>query len=185
MKEKSKEKGLVHYYYGYGCGKTSIALGHVVRALGHNLKPIVIQFLKKHDPSNQKGFFYGEFVILTKKLQVPVSQFGDFNFVRTDSQIKAQKENAANGLKKIQESLNSTECDLLILDEIGSMVKLGLYNAKEIVSLLNSRLPNIEIIMTGHQEIPEFSELADYITFLKEEKHPYKRGVLARSGIDY
>ena len=179
------QQGLVHFYYGYGCGKTSITLGHIVRCLGRNMKPILLQFLKKHDPQAQKGFFYGEYVTLTTILRVPVFQYGGFNFVKTPAQIAAQKENIQNGLTKIKEVLTSGEFDVVILDEIGSVITLGLTTPEIVVGLIQNRAPHVEVMMTGHKDIPALRACSDYVTFLKEEKHPYQKGVQARPGIEY
>ena len=176
---------MVHFYYGGGCGKTSITLGHIVRCLGRNLRPVLLQFLKKHDPQNQKGFFYGEYVTLTESLNVPVYQYGGFNFVKTPTQIAAQQDNIRNGFAKMKEVLSSGEFDLVILDEIGSIITLGMESPETVVSLIQNRAPHVEVMMTGHEDIPAFRECSDYVTFLKEENHPYQRGIQARPGIEY
>ena len=141
------ENGLVHYYYGMGCGKTSITTGHVIRALGHNLHPVVIQFLKKHDPSGLDGYFMGEYIIFSEKLAVPVYQFGNYGFVRTEKEKEENKVHAKAGLTKIEEVFSDEGVDLVILDEIGSMIALNLIEVGEIVSLLKNRKKHIEVII--------------------------------------
>ncbi|XEO80238.1 hypothetical protein WKT22_05286 [Candidatus Lokiarchaeum ossiferum] len=179
------DQGLIHYYYGKGCGKTSITIGHIVRSIGRNFRPVLLQFLKKHDPSGQKGFYYGEYVALTEKLGVPIFQYGDFNFIRSDKQIANQKKNALEGLNKIQEVITSSDYDLVILDEIGSMIKVGLYESSQIVEILRKKSSTVEIIMTGHEKIPEFEVIANYVTHLQEIKHPFQEGIFARAGIEF
>ena len=184
----SKDKfktGLIHYYFGMGCGKTSIGLGRIVRALGRNLHTIIIQFLKKHDPSAQKGFYYGEYITLTEKLNVPVIQFGEFDFIKSEKQIANQLEMAENALNKVKEVVTSNNYDLIILDEVGSMIKLKLWKVEEFLLVLNEKNPKIEVIITGHQKIPELESIADYVTHLEEIKHPYQKGILARPGIEF
>lgn len=186
MMSKDKFKtGLIHYYFGMGCGKTSIGLGHIVRALGRNLRTIILQFLKKHDPTAQKGFFYGEYITLTKKLNVPIIQFGEFNFIKSEKQIANQLEMAKNALDKVKEVLTSSNYDLIVLDEVGSMIKLKLWKIEEFLLILNEKNPKIEVIITGHQKIPELESVADYVTHLEEIKHPYQKGILARPGIEF
>ena len=184
----SKDKfktGLIHYYFGMGCGKTSIGLGHIVRALGRNLRTIIIQFLKKHDPSGQKGFYYGEYITLTEKLKVPIIQFGEFNFIKSEKQIANQIEMAKIALRKVKELLTSNNYDLIILDEVGSMIKLNLWKIEEFLQILKEKNPDIEVIITGHQKIPELESVAAYVTHLEEIKHPYQKGILARPGIEF
>ncbi|MHA1512154.1 MAG: cob(I)yrinic acid a,c-diamide adenosyltransferase [Promethearchaeota archaeon] len=177
--------GLIHYYFGMGCGKTSIGLGHIVRALGRDLRTIIIQFLKKHDPTSQKGFFYGEYITLTEKLNVPIIQFGEFNFIKSEKQISEQLEMAKTALNKVKEVLTSSNYDLIILDEVGSMIKLKLWKIEEFLQLLKEKNPKIEVIITGHQKIPEMESVADYVIRLDEIKHPYQKGILARPGIEF
>ncbi len=177
--------GLIHYYFGMGCGKTSIGLGHIVRAVGRNLRTIIIQFLKKHDPSGQKGFFYGEYITLTEKLKIPVIQFGEFNFIKSEKQIADQLEMAQDALNKVKEVLTSNNYDLIILDEVGSMIKLKLWKIEEFLQILKEKNPIIEVIITGHQKIPELESVAEYVTHLEEIKHPYQKGILARPGIEF
>ncbi len=181
---KSK-KGLIHFYYGMGSGKTSAAIGHIVRVLGRNLKPILVQFLKKHDPENKQGFYYGEYVTLSQILKVPIVQFGDFGFIRSKDQIETQKKNAIEGIQKVKEILSGNVYDLVIFDEIGSMIKLGLFKIDEILKLLSNKSDRIEVILTGHEEILPFNDIADYVTFFKKIKHPYDLGIKARAGIEY
>ena len=177
--------GLIHYYFGMGCGKTSIGLGHIVRALGRNLRTIIIQFLKKHDPSGQKGFYYGEYITLSEKLKVPIIQFGEFNFIKSEKQIANQLEMAKDALNKVKEVLTSNNYDLIILDEVGSMIKLNLWKIEEFMQILKDKNSEIEVIITGHQKIPELESIVDYVTHLEEIKHPYQKGIFARPGIEF
>lgn len=185
MSTDKLKTGLIHYYFGMGCGKTSIGLGHIVRALGRNLRTIIIQFLKKHDPTAQKGYFYGEYITLTEKLNVPVIQFGEFNFIKSGKQIANQLEMAQNALSKVKEVITSNNYDLVILDEVGSMIKLKLWEIEEFLDILKKKNPKIEVIITGHQKIPELESIADYVTHLEAIKHPFQKGILARPGIEF
>ena len=175
---------MIHFYYGNGCGKTSIAIGHIIRALGHQYSPILIQFLKKHDPSGKKGYNMGEIRILNK-LQVPIIQFGGYGFVKTQKQIEDNRNLAKKALLQLEDILQEEKYDLVVLDEIGSMIKLDLIKPVEIIKILKEKKPHIEVIMTGHDRISEFETLCDYITELKEIAHPFKRSIQARKGIEY
>ena len=185
MSRDNLKTGLIHYYFGMGCGKTSIGLGHIVRALGRNLRTIIVQFLKKHDPSGQKGFYYGEYITLSEKLKVPIIQYGEFDFIKSEKQIANQIVMAKNALNKVREVLTSNNYDLIILDEVGSMIKLNLWKIEEFLQILKEKNPDIEVIITGHQKIPELESVADYVIHLEEIKHPYQKGILARPGIEF
>ncbi|MHA1520482.1 MAG: cob(I)yrinic acid a,c-diamide adenosyltransferase [Promethearchaeota archaeon] len=177
--------GMVHFYYGTGTGKTSIILGRIIRCLGHDLKPILIQFLKKHDPTGSRGFNYGEYITLTTRLEVPVVQFGNYHFVKTPAQIEANRTLARDAFTKTKEYLQSKDYDVIIFDELGSMLKLGLFSGGDVISALRNRTTLAEIMITGHEPIPELIELADYVTHLEAIKHPFNKGILAREGIEF
>lgn len=180
------ELGLLHYYYGNGCGKTSIAMGHILRCLGRQMRPVMIQFLKKHDPTGQEGFFYGEYITLTEVLHVPVFQYGSFHFIVSKDQIDDRcRENAAEGIQKLKDIFASDKFDLVILDEVINAATLKIIDLEQLKIILQSRPPTIEVIMTGREKIPEMLELADYVTHLEEIKHPYQKGIQARAGIEY
>lgn len=180
------EIGMIHYYYGPGNGKTSIGLGHIVRALGHQLKPIVIQFCKLHDPANSEGFYYGEFITLTQILQIPVFQYGTHQFIRsTDDITEEYRMIIQQGLAKIREILQKNLCDILILDELNTAIALRLFSAQDFLEILKQRPTQMEIIITGREEIPEIIDIADYVVMLKDIKHPFQKGINARFGIEY
>jgi cob(I)alamin adenosyltransferase len=186
QKELQIKVGYFHYYYGNGCGKTSIALGRIVRALGHNLHPILFQFLKKHDPNGNQGFFYGEYRTLTEILHVPVIQFGQFNFIRSPNDISPQlRQEIKAGIPQIQNSLNGQHYDLVILDELPTAIKQGLINETQILEIIQKRAQNVELMITGRELIPSLGKIADYLMEIREEKHPFQKGILARLGVEY
>lgn len=182
---KDNQLGMIHFYYGKGTGKTSIVLGRIMRCLGHNMRPILVQFLKKHDPTGSKGFYYGEYITLQEKLSVPVLQFGGYNFVRTPEQIEANKNLAKQVLEETRKILQNEKYDLVVLDEIGSMLELGLYQVSEIRDILLAKRKQIEVLLTGHTSYNEIIEISDYVTHLEEIKHPYQQGIQAREGIEF
>lgn len=178
--------GLIHYYYGNGAGKTSIGLGHITRAIGHDLKPILIQFLKKHDPEAKEGYFYGEYKTLTEKLDIPVIQYGTKKFIFSQkditAEIRALGEIAIQELKNI---LMSDAYHVVILDELVTFITLGIVKLQDILDLLKNKRNDIEVIITGREYIPELEQITDYATRLEERKHPYQQGIMAREGIEY
>lgn len=177
--------GLIHYYYGDGRGKTSTSVGTIIRALGHGLKPILIQFLKLHDEnSKHSGFFIGEINFL--KSVIPVKQFGSYEFVYPDK--KTQKDvvlKAEKGIRYAEEIINSGEYDLIVLDEIAVAIKLKLVHLEKVVDILTKKPKNVEIIVTGASYISELKEIADYCTQFKCINHPYYHGYNARPGIEF
>ncbi len=90
MNQNNLKLGLIHYYFGDGKGKTTTLIGGIIRAYGHQLKPLLIQFLKLHDETGNNGYFMGEIHFL--KEVIPVEQFGSYHFVYWNKNIKPKKE---------------------------------------------------------------------------------------------
>lgn len=208
-------KGLIHYIYGTGPGKTTSSFGKVLRSIGHNYKPVIFQFLKEssdypenvrtylelllidvsdliekfeitNKPAQQKGFTYGEYTTFTKLLKVPVIQIGNPTFLMPDQ--KRTPEFLAKfefGMDLLDRILKSDVYHLVVLDEVNTAVKLGLIDLRRLIQLLKSRNEQIEVILTGKEKIPELIELADYVTQVLEEKHPFQKGQNARIGIEF
>jgi cob(I)alamin adenosyltransferase len=177
---------MVQYYYGRGCGKTSIALGRVVRALGAGLSPMVIQFLKLHqsDPGAGTGYFYSEYEQLLR-LNVPVHQFGTHQFALPGSEDPELQINTQHGVEFARDALSSGAFDLVVLDEFATATALGFIPVPEALSTLQGRAAATEVIITGRERIEEFVALADFVTELVEVKHAYQRGVQARPGYEH
>ena len=74
---------------------------------------------------------------------------------------------------------------LLILDEVNVAVEWGLFSYREILELIKNKPDKIELVLTGRHAPREFIELADTVTEMKEIKHPYREGIIARKGIEY
>ena len=91
---------------------------------------------------------------------------------------------AHSALKHAKEALQ--EYDLVILDEINYALNLKLIKKKDIIQLIKSKPSDVELILTGGKNIPKsIKNLADYISNIRCVKHPYKKGIQARKGIEY
>jgi cob(I)alamin adenosyltransferase len=82
------------------------------------------------------------------------------------------------------ERVMSKEYDVVILDEVSIAVKWGLIDPAEVVRLVNERPQGVEMVLTGRYAPPEFLDMADLITEMRNVRHPYQKGVLSRQGID-
>ncbi len=173
-----KEKlGLVHVITGEGRGKTTSALGLAVRASGRELKCYIIQFMK--------GFEYGELFTLRKLPNVEIKQFGRSEFVSKEKPLQIDFEQARAGLEHARQIIQSNKYDLVILDEINVAISYELIPLEEVIELVKNKPAHVELVLTGRYAPKELIELADYVTEMKEVKHPYRKGVLAREGIEY
>lgn len=154
---------MIHIYYGFGKGKTTSALGLGVRASGGGLKVVLVQFLKDNKSSELKSL---PFEVYNAPDTLP------FN---PDSSYQAWVDGAINYIK-------NCNADVIILDEFIDIINkfISLNDAVELI-----KLSNCEIVITGHREISELFDMADYITHFEKIKHPYDKGVQARLGIEY
>ena len=183
--ESESNLGLIHYYFGDGKGKTTTLIGGIIRALGHDLKPFLIQFLKLHDEKKDRNrFFIGEIHYL--KELIPVRQFGGGDFVySSDSATMDDKKNAKEGFECAKKTILSGKYDLIALDEIVDAIGLNLVNLEDLIALLKEKPEHVEIICTGFQYVEKLAEISDYVIKFDCLAHPYQKGILARPGIEY
>ena len=184
MKQKH---GLVYLWTGHGAGKTTSALGVALRAVGHGKKVVVIQFLK-----GQKDI--GEYKIQKRlKPEYEIYQFGKSKFINPKNPDPEDYELAKKGLEFAKKKLKEKPF-LIILDEINLITgpktiqgirHEGLLNVKELISFLDKVPPETTIYLTGRYAPKKLIDRADFVTEIKEVKHPIEDGVTARKGIEY
>lgn len=174
----ASELGLVQVYTGEGKGKTTAALGLALRAWGHGLRVCIIQFMKV-------GEDYGEVIALRRIEGIDVYQFGSDRLVFEGEQTPEDISLAERGLKLAEEVLRSNEYDVLILDEVNVALYFGLLKVKDVLELIRGRKNGTELILTGRNSPKEILDVADLVTVMKAEKHPYDAGVIARKGIEF
>ena len=173
-----RAKGLVCIFTGDGKGKTSAALGVVLRALGHGLRVYITFFMKGKYP-------YGEYDTLSKLSNVTMASFGSLEFVDPANVKPEEKEQARLALATAREAILSGNYDLVVLDEVNVAVAFKLVELDEVVKLINDKPQNVALILTGRKADAKLVQLADLVTEMLKIKHPYDEGVLARKGIDY
>ena len=167
--------GLILVHTGDGKGKTTAALGLAVRACGAGLKVLILQFIKGQRRS-------GELKALDA-LGIEVRQLG-LGFL-TKENFDAQKKSALSAIELARREIFSGAWDLIILDEINYAVKFGLLGAEEILELIKIRPPQLHLVFTGRDALPELIDAADLVTEMKLIKHPFQNGVAAQSGIEF
>lgn len=169
-------KGYTHVYTGNGKGKTTASMGLMVRALGHDLKVYMGQFMK--------GQRYGELNTL-EKLGVLVERFGTENCIISPEHVTdLDLVKAKEGYKKVEKILLSKKYDLIVLDEICVSTYFNLITTDEILHLMKIKPQETELVLTGRYAPKEVIETADLVTEMKEIKHYYNCGVMARDGIE-
>ena len=169
--------GRIHVYYGEGKGKTTAAMGLVLRAAGSGLDVLMFQFLKDNSSSER--------VILEQIPNVTCLPGKDrVKFVsKMNADEKARLKHYNN--KALDEIIKFCgPFDVLVLDEILCAVQLGVLSEEKLVEFLFSK-EGQEIVLTGHVVSDKVLELADYVTEIRKVKHPYDQGITAREGIEY
>ncbi len=166
---------MVHIYYGDGKGKTTAAIGLGVRACGQGLRTVMVQFLKTAPTGELAGI-----------RDVPGFSIHRFEhphgFLQT--MTEAEKAELLQDLETAMAFAETTDADLLILDEVLDVAALGLVDEARLVRLLQNRSGS-ETVLTGHFLPEALENAADYITEMKKRRHPYDNGTQARKGIEY
>lgn len=176
MKNRGVMQGYIQIYTGNGKGKTTAALGLALRAAGAGLKVFIGQFIKMGDYSEIKAL---------KRFSdlITVKQYGQGRFIKGKPSPE-DVESAVAGLKEIKERLLGGECDVVIIEEGNVAVTVGLFSEESLLDLMDQKPPHVEMIITGRGALPSIIEKADLVTEMTEIKHYYKKGVMARVGIE-
>lgn len=173
-------KGLVHIYTGDGKGKTTAAIGLCIRALGRGYKILLIQFLK-----GQKS---GEIEFL-KKINADIKivrqeDIKSFFWNMNDEQKKKVKKSTDSIIKMVSKEILSNVYNMIVLDEVFGAINNGLIEVDTIKELIRKKADGIELVLTGRNASSELVDLADYVSFIKAVKHPSKKGIPSRIGIE-
>ena len=166
---------MLQIYCGDGKGKTTAAIGQLVRMAGRGKTCVFFQFMK--DGTS------GEGQILKALDQVTVVKGKDkvkFTFRMTEEEKKAD----AAFYEKTLLELSEMKADLFVLDEAINAVRTGLLSEEALWDFLDKKT-QAEVVLTGRGNIERLFARADYITEMKKVKHPFDRGLPARSGIEY
>lgn len=181
MKRENIDHGLVHVYTGGGKGKTTAALGLALRAVGYGKKVLIIQFIK--------GFGKSGELIAARRLKphLSIKRLGSgFVGISGDQKpLAIHRQAARRAFALAAGALAAKKHDLIILDEINVAISLGLLSAEEVAGLIKARPEGLELVLTGRGAPAKIINLADYVSEIREIKHPFRRGIGARKAIDY
>jgi len=171
-------KGLLQVYTGRGKGKTTAALGQAMRAAGQGFKVYIVQFMKGWP-------YYGELETVGQHPNITFKQFGRPDFVDKEDPEPVDVRMAREALGHAREIVMSRKYDLVILDEVNVALEWKLIELGDLLSLIDEKPQEVELILTGRYAHPEVIARADLVTEMREIKHPYQKGLLSRKGIDY
>ena len=175
--EKRARQGLVVVNTGHGKGKTTAALGVVLRAWGRGMRVVIIQFVKTRTSN------YGE-NRAAKKLGIEMIPMGE-GFTWLSKDIEKDKATAREAWELARRKVASGEYDVVVLDELTYPLTYGWIPVDEVIDALRQRPEGLHVIITGRDAPQELIDYADLVTEMREIKHPFQKGLKAQPGIEF
>lgn len=180
---REKTKGLLMLNTGDGKGKTTAAIGTMVRAAGRGLKCCMVQFMKSASDR------YGEHETL-EKLGIEVLTMGaGFTWDTQDKTVDIRTSEETWSL--CLEKMRSGEYDLLVFDELLYVLSYGFLDIEKVIDeikKIRSAQPHLHLILTGRNvdnALQKMIDEADLVTEMHEVKHPFNAGIYAQQGIEF
>ncbi len=175
---KQQEKGLLIVHTGKGKGKTTAAMGLALRAIGNDMKVVIVQFVKG-------AMTTGERVILDK--------FPDKCTIRAmgegftwDTQNRARDiELSQMAWDYVKEVMLDPSVDMIVMDEINIVIRYDYLDIVDVLSILDKRRDGLHMVATGRNAKEELIDIADLVTDMTQIKHPFRSGVKAQKGIEF
>ncbi len=169
---------MIILFTGDGKGKTSAALGISLRASGHKMDTLIIQFMKKQGTSGEQDISCEPFK------NIDIFPFGA-DFLFSENEKTEHIRIAQKAWSFMKEMLLRKKYHILILDELTVAIKYGLILVDEVMDFLKNPPYEIHIIITGRYAPSELLNIADIATEMKKIKHIYDKGMPAIEGIDF
>lgn len=176
-----KPYGLVVVITGNGKGKTTSAMGMVLRASGHGLKSCVIQFMKG-------DLYSGEWdgvKLLGGLAELHATGMGFCGIQGNPYTYAEHRVSAQAALELARTKMASGEYEIVVLDEINNALKLKLVDLEQVLDLVKGKPELMHLVLTGRDAHPEVVALADTVSEVCEIKHAYQRDIEPQPGIDY
>lgn len=177
----TQEKGLLMLHTGNGKGKSTAALGMLVRSLGHGYRCAVVQFIKGEQATAE--------VVLE---QVAEAMGGSLTWDRCGQGFtwntqdrEADIAHAKEGWEIVRRHLVDPDLRFLLLDELNIVLRHGFLDTAEVLAELQARRPDLHVVLTGRGAPEVLLEAADLVTEMKELKHPFQAGIKAQAGIEF
>lgn len=179
LAERDQEKGLIIVNTGNGKGKTTAALGMVMRSLGHGFRVTVIQFIKGAWEPAEKA------VLGKWSDQLDFYAMGE-GFTWETQDRERDTKLAQHAWAKAVEAIKNPDIQVTLLDEVNIALKLGYVSVEQVLDGLAQKPEDSHVILTGRGAPAELIEKADLVTEMTLVKHPFKeQGVKAQPGIEF
>ena len=173
-------RGLLIVHTGNGKGKTTAALGLLMRAAGRGLNCCMIQFMKSRNDR------YGEHVA-AEKLGIEVHTMGD-GFTWDTKNPEQDRQTARGTWQLCIEKLRSGDYDLIVFDELVYVLSYQMLAVEEVLEefrAVREAQPSLHIVVTGRDAPEQLIAQADLVTEMREIKHPFTAGIKAQQGIEF
>jgi cob(I)alamin adenosyltransferase len=177
---QEQTRGLLIVHTGNGKGKTTAALGLLMRAAGRGLNCCMIQFMKSRNDR------YGEHVA-AEKLGIEVHTMGD-GFTWDTKNPEQDRQTARATWQLCVEKLRSGDYDLIVFDELVYVLSYKMLPVEEVVEefrAVREAQPALHIVVTGRDAPEQLIAQADLVTEMHEIKHPFTAGIKAQQGIEF
>lgn len=169
---------MLQIYTGDGKGKTTAALGVVLRAAGYQKKSMMVSFLKD-DPG------YGEAKAASLIPGFILHQVGRDAFVDFKNPATEDLKLCREGWEAAKLAICQRQADIFILDELNIVLAAGMLPVDEVTDFIKLHKHDVEIIITGRYAPEQIIKIADLVTEMREVKHYFHKGISSRNGIDH
>jgi cob(I)alamin adenosyltransferase len=174
--QAKQERGVIVVATGNGKGKSTSGFGMAARALGHGMQVGIVQFIKGSFSTGEEAFF-------RRFAEVRYHVMGEgYTWETQDRNRDIEKARAA--WDKAAAMLQDAEVNLVFLDELNIVLKLGYLSVSEVIETLQRRPPLQHVVITGRGAPPELIEVADTVTEMRPIKHAFDAGVRAQKGVE-
>lgn len=176
VKKADQSRGVVIVLTGAGKGKSSSAFGMVARALGHDMRVGIVQFIKGKFATGEEAFF-------RRFPEVEYHVMGEgFTWETQDRERDQEAAEAAWEIAKQQ--LSNPDLAMVVLDELNIVLKHKYLSVNQVLEALAQRPEHQHVVITGRNAKPELIEVADTVTDAKLVKHAFQAGIKAQKGIE-
>lgn len=172
-----RSQGLIIVNTGNGKGKTTAALGLLLRAWGQGLRVAMFQFIKASSGN------WGE-SRAARTMGVEIVPLGS-GFTWTSSDLEHDRALAREGWERCRDAIESGAYDVVVMDELTYCFTFDWLDLEEVLETLRTRPPGQHVVITGRDAPPALIDFADLVTEMREIKHPFAAGVKAQKGIEF
>lgn len=181
--DKKRRKGLVMIWTGNGKGKTTAAMGLALRAAGHKMPVLFLQFIKGQWKTGERQALpllapYVEHVVMGRGFTI--ERLRNKN-IPIDEHHTAAREAFAFA----REAIHSGKYQMVVMDEIMASINAGLIRVDEVAELIREKPPLLHVVLTGRNAPPQLVELADLVSEIRPVKHPLQAGIPAQRGVEF